>query len=168
MPAAKEILEAEAKRLRSGAGGWGGRSPEAIRLANAIEMLLAADAPERIVELRARVESADKAIDALESIGEQARQRIVDLAAGLREALGQSGAQTKGKNAMKVTTFKCDGCGVELDEDDESRSRCFRLTTPFASAEIDICSLCWDKMLRALGKRRDPATRQLVPREPSQ
>ena len=54
---------------------------------------------------------------------------------------------------MKVTTFKCDGCGVKLSEEDESRQRYFELRTPFASAELDICRDCWDKMCAAVGKK---------------
>jgi len=37
---AKELLEREVQRLRSGAGGHGGRSPQALDLATAIEMIL--------------------------------------------------------------------------------------------------------------------------------
>jgi len=39
LPEAKELLEREALRLRSGAGGHGGRSPQALDLATAIEMV---------------------------------------------------------------------------------------------------------------------------------
>ena len=37
---ARETLAREARRLRSGAGGYGGRSPEALELADAIERVL--------------------------------------------------------------------------------------------------------------------------------
>lgn len=39
---ARDLLKKEALRLRSGAGGWGGRSPESIAVAGAIEVVLAA------------------------------------------------------------------------------------------------------------------------------
>lgn len=67
---------------------------------------------------------------------------------------------------MRVTTFKCDGCGTKLSEDDESRERCFDLRTPFTSAEIDICRECWEKMCAALGKTWDQRAGRLVAREP--
>jgi hypothetical protein len=38
---AREVLAGEARRLRSGAGGHGGRSVAALELAEAIEVLLA-------------------------------------------------------------------------------------------------------------------------------
>lgn len=41
---ARQVLEHEVSRLRSGAGGWGGRSPQALRLAEAIEVMLSAPA----------------------------------------------------------------------------------------------------------------------------
>lgn len=41
LPEAKELLEREVLRLRSGAGGHGGRSPQTLDLATAIEMVLA-------------------------------------------------------------------------------------------------------------------------------
>jgi hypothetical protein len=37
---AREVLGAEVERLRAGGGGWGGGSPEAMRLVAAIEVLL--------------------------------------------------------------------------------------------------------------------------------
>lgn len=66
---------------------------------------------------------------------------------------------------MKVVTWKCDGCGVKLSEDDESSGRCFELRTPFRTVETDICSTCWEKMCKAIGKTWD-RERGLVAREP--
>jgi hypothetical protein len=37
---AREVLGAEVARLRAGGGGWGGGSPEAMRLVAAIEVLM--------------------------------------------------------------------------------------------------------------------------------
>ena len=66
---------------------------------------------------------------------------------------------------MKVTTFKCDGCGVKLSEGDESRERCFEVRSPFRSVETDICRACWEKMCAAIGKTWD-REHGLVARDP--
>lgn len=57
---------------------------------------------------------------------------------------------------MRVTTFKCDGCGVKLSEGDESRDRCFTLGTPFRTRNLDICRDCWTKMCAAIGMDPNP------------
>ena len=66
---------------------------------------------------------------------------------------------------MKVTIFKCDGCGVKLDDEDEGRQRCFKLSTPFAGFELDICRACWEKMCAAVGKTWSWTAPGLVTRE---
>jgi hypothetical protein len=33
---------------------------------------------------------------------------------------------------MRVVTWKCDGCGVKLSDEEASRERCFTLRTPFS------------------------------------
>lgn len=66
---------------------------------------------------------------------------------------------------MKVTIWKCDGCGVKLSEGDETRGRCFRLVTPFAEGEFDLCRSCWQKMCAAIGKTWDTKDHHLVSAE---
>lgn len=62
---------------------------------------------------------------------------------------------------MRVTSYRCDGCNEKLSSEDESRERCFRITTPFAEAEIDICRSCWEKMCAAVGKTWDRSARTI-------
>lgn len=66
---------------------------------------------------------------------------------------------------MRTTTYKCDGCGVTLSSEDESRERFFKLRTPFHEAEIDICRSCWEKMCAALGKIWDTGDHRMVVRK---
>lgn len=68
---------------------------------------------------------------------------------------------------MRTTIYKCDGCGVMLSSEDESRERCFKLRTPFYESEIDVCRACWEKMCAALGKTWDTREHRLVPAEPA-
>ena len=69
--------------------------------------------------------------------------------------------------AMRVTAWRCDGCGCKLSEGDESRERCFQLSTPFASDEVDICRECWERMCAAIGKIWDNTEHRLVPQKGS-